>query len=368
MMRIAHVNQDRGTAPSREKGAAVHVRAMRRAFEALGATVVAIDEPEPRAVRDRLRRELGRGGLDLVYERYSIHAYAAGEVARGAGIPHVLEVNAPLTEEAARYRPETLQPVSAERERELFRGARIVAVSRATAEFALARGARREHVSILPNAVDPEVFQPLADERERDARVPRGRFVLGVHGRFRPWHNLAMAVRATRRLLEGGAPALLMVVGYGDGVEALAELPPEARLHLPWCSHEEVAGLVACFDALPLTYAGGDGFYFSPLKLLEGMACGAVPVVPRLGDLPEQVVAYASRAAPMSPLPPRGRVLEQHLRALGYTDGAADGADDGAAEGAAGEAGGGTGDGATGSGPPRDAGLRSPEPGSASGR
>jgi len=107
--------------------------------------------------------------------------------------------------------------------------------------------------------------------------------------------------------------------------------------------------------------AVGRRYRWAPGQPWRAVTQGATP-------LPEQVVAYASRAAPMSPLPPRGRVLEQHLRALGYTDGAADGADDGAAEGAAGEAGGGTGDGATGSGPPRDAGLRSPEPGSASGR
>lgn len=47
--------------------------------------------------------------------------------------------------------------------------------------------------------------------------------------------------------------------------------------------------LVACFDILPLAYALDAGFYFSPLKLLEAMACGVVPVVPDLGELPELV-------------------------------------------------------------------------------
>ena len=46
---------------------------------------------------------------------------------------------------------------------------------------------------------------------------------------------------------------------------------------------------MARFDVLPLSYAPDAPCYFSPLKLLEGMACGAVPVVPALGDLPEAV-------------------------------------------------------------------------------
>jgi glycosyltransferase involved in cell wall biosynthesis len=58
---------------------------------------------------------------------------------------------------------------------------------------------------------------------------------------------------------------------------------------LGWIAHEQMPRMVACFDALPLAYSADAPFYFSPLKLLEAMACGVVPVVPDLGELPELV-------------------------------------------------------------------------------
>ena len=115
-MRIAFVNQDRGIDPARKKGAAVHVVAMRRAFERLGATVVAIDERTGRGVRERLLAALEHAPLDLVYERYSLHGYAAGQIARARSIPHVLEVNAPLADEVRRFRPATELPTDPEAE------------------------------------------------------------------------------------------------------------------------------------------------------------------------------------------------------------------------------------------------------------
>ena len=61
-----------------------------------------------------------------------------------------------------------------------------------------------------------------------------------------------------------------------------------------WVAHEDVGDYVACFDVLALGYPADAPCYFSPLKLLEAMASGAVPVVPDLGDLKQVVTCGES--------------------------------------------------------------------------
>src|SRR2546426_9054083 len=57
------------------------------------------------ALNDQLAALLDRAGpYDLVYERYSLWSLAAMEHAATAGVPGLLEVNAPLIEEQAAYR------------------------------------------------------------------------------------------------------------------------------------------------------------------------------------------------------------------------------------------------------------------------
>jgi len=272
------VNQDAGIGPGRNKGAAVHLRAVRDAFRRLGADVLEIDAVDASEVAAALG---AAAGLDLVYERYALGALAGSRFAREHGIAHVVEVNAPLMEEERRYRARALPPGIEFAEREIFsHAACVLAVSNAVARYALARGAAEAAILVRPNGVDTELFRPP------DAREPAGRFVLGFHGRLRPWHNFEMLAEAAQRLVREGRDVHLVTVGAGDFAGAAApHLPAARRTHVDWVEHGEVARLVARFDALPLTYAADPEFYFSPLKLFEAMACGVVPVVPRLGDL-----------------------------------------------------------------------------------
>jgi glycosyltransferase involved in cell wall biosynthesis len=291
-MRIAHVNPDPGLAPGKQKGACVHVAALRAAFAALGAEVHAIDGAGEREVREALAALEQDGPLDLVYERHALGRYAAGEHARERGVPHVLEVNAPLEDEEQRFRGPALAGLDPARQRACFAGAALVlCVSSAVAAYGRARGARRGHVAVVPNAVDPQLFRPRADgDALRAELVPQGRIALGFHGRLRPWHRFEALVAAAGTLLERGVELQLVLLGEGDfGAHWHGRLPQARVTHRPWAEHAQAARIVACFDLLPLCYAPGEPCYFSPLKLLEGMAVGAVPVVPALGDLPRSV-------------------------------------------------------------------------------
>lgn len=283
-MKVAHVNQDRGVAPGRKKGAAVHVEAMREAFARTGADVRGLDLPDPHA----LRTALDAYAPDLVYERYALGCSSAGSWAHVRGVPHVLEVNAPLALEETLYRGGAA-PYD---ERELFgRATRVLAVSSATAEYSIERGARPDRVTVTPNAVDAERFRPRAAvDALRDELVPPGRFAVGFHGRLRPWHNFPFLVEALRRALEARVPVHLVALGEGDFEEHVrGALEADRASFLGWRPHEEAARVVATFDVLPLTYAPDAPCWFSPLKLLEAMACAVVPVVPDVGDLRETV-------------------------------------------------------------------------------
>lgn len=288
-MRIVCLNQDPGIGPTRKKGAAVHLAAMRDAFASLGAGIVALDESDAERVTAGLEGAIVAGAVDLVYERYALGKHAAARFCRARRVPLVLEVNAPLADEEARYRGGAVDPEAAARDRELFGAAKLViAVSSDVARYAIERGAPSERVHVRANGVDTRRFRPRTPGDPVRARlVPEGRFALGFHGRLRPWHGFELFARAAARLLELGDPVHLVLVGEGEFEPALeaAGIPTERVTRIPWVDHGEIGPYVASFDALPLTYDPAAPCYFSPLKLAEAMACGAVPILPELGDL-----------------------------------------------------------------------------------
>ncbi|MSR61660.1 MAG: glycosyltransferase [Planctomycetes bacterium] len=284
-MRIVCLNQDAGIGPGRKKGAAVHLAAMRDAFVVQGAEVVPLDESDEKRVEAALTAARARG-VDLVYERYALGKSAAARFTRAQGIPLVLEVNAPLAEEEARYRAGAAD-VSAS-DRELFSSAELViAVSSDVARYAIERGALPERVHVRPNGVDTRRFRPRVEgDAVRAKLVPAGRFALGFHGRLRPWHGFELFARAAERMLAAGEDIHLVLVGEGEFEPHLARRVPAERVtRIAWVEHAEIGPYVASFDALPLTYDPSAPCYFSPLKLAEAMACGVVPVLPALGDL-----------------------------------------------------------------------------------
>ena len=297
-MKIAFVNQDPGIAPGRAKGAAVHLEAMRRAFRALGHEVVCFDQPTTELLGTQLASSAHQRPFDLIYERYALGATAASHFAHAGRVPHVLEVNAPLVAEAIAYRGLSDAQSLLDSERRLFRGASLLAaVSEEVAAYCRASSEAPVSVAVLPNGIDAEYFHLGRRENSRErAGIPSGRFVLGFHGRLRPWHAFETLACATAALVSRGIDAHLLCVGRGDFEAATRDatdgLLGSDRLTVqPWLPYEEVGAWIGAFDCLPLTYAKGGPHYFSPLKLREAMAVGAVPLVPRVGDL-DRVVQH----------------------------------------------------------------------------
>lgn len=286
-MHLAYVNQDKGIRPSKRKGARVHVESMVDAFRGLGARVTLVEVGEDARTLEALRTLHAEQKLDLVYERYSLAGGAGARFASEAGVPHVVEVNSPLIDEEREHRGEP-PANTVDVERFVFSNAtRIFAVSSQVAAYVRAAGGDADGIVLTPNAVDADRFRPRSVSVPG---IPAERVVLGFHGRLRPWHAFDRWVRAASGLIRAGHDVHVLTIGEGDFETALrAEVPEDRFTCFGWLLHAEVAERVAAFDLLPLSYSPGAPCYFSPLKLLEGMACGAVPVVPALGDLPDVV-------------------------------------------------------------------------------
>jgi glycosyltransferase involved in cell wall biosynthesis len=225
---------------------------------------------------------------DVVLERYSLGGGAALEAAADLGLPGALEVNAPLVEEAMRFRG--LQQVASwrERERSLMAGAQLlIVVSTSLREHAVASGAVPERITVIPNGADLESFGRGGGPEVR-ARLGLGsEVVVGFAGSLKPWHGVRRLVEAMSGLPPGYC---LLVVGDGPERAALERLSTEIGLRAIFTGGVPHAQMPAFLDAMDIGVAPFEpmpDFYFSPLKVVEYMAAGLPVVATRQGDLPE---------------------------------------------------------------------------------
>jgi glycosyltransferase involved in cell wall biosynthesis len=298
-MRLAYLSTDPGIPYGGAKGASVHLASIAEALAAEGHDLLVLvsaiepgSAPPPgvtaevlpgpgkgATVRERLRcqeelaqwlqRRLERFGANVLYERLALHSAAGSAAAQRLAIPYLVEVNAPLPEEAARYRSLDEPEVAERLEGMTLSKADVVfAVSPPLAAYAKARGASR--VIVLQNAAAIERFPPA----ERNGAHPVAVFA----GSLRPWHGIE-TIAAAWRLLGAAAPRLL-VVGDGPSGALLRGLAATVTGPVP---PTRVPGLLARAAIGLAPYSADAPLYFSPLKLFEYLAAGLATVV---ADLP----------------------------------------------------------------------------------
>jgi glycosyltransferase involved in cell wall biosynthesis len=340
-VRILYLCADPGIPVRGHKGASIHVRALTDAFSSLGHSVTLVtprpgpsDGPRPQArlievpapaqpadasaaERERAARaaaeslvQIGKQLLaeerfDLIYERYSLWSEAGAQLAAETRLPYVVEVNAPLRVEAARYRSLADPDLAARIEARIVAAASaLVVVSEPLRAYLLEQGASPQKVHVIPNAVDENRFHPAVDGNAMRARLGLAdKFVVGFVGTTRPWHDLETLIAAMARLtsatsslpeLQGGHPGpyhLLLVGEISDSVRATITahgLGDSVTIAGP-VPNSEIPGWLAAMDVAISPHPGLSDFYFSPLKLFEYLACGKAVVAANVAPLTEVV-------------------------------------------------------------------------------
>ncbi|MCI0334961.1 MAG: glycosyltransferase family 4 protein [Planctomycetes bacterium] len=319
-MRVAYVCADPGVPVFGCKGCSIHVQAVLRALlkqridVELFASRIGGNAPDglhslpvnclPRArdaepaareqqlfgVNLTLRKTLEqKGPFDLVYERYTLWSCAAMEYARDGGFPGLLEVNAPLVQEQAKYRRLFHAGLAEEVARRVFGAAAILlAVSEEVADFLNQYPDAHQRVHVIPNGVDPDRFALSRDDRQHKKET----FTVGFVGTLKPWHGLDILLEAFSRLYQRDPSIRLLIVGDGpqrpDLEAKIASWSPALRQAVRLTgavAGDVVPKLLAEMDVAAAPYPALADFYFSPLKVYEYMAAGRAVVASRIGQL-----------------------------------------------------------------------------------
>jgi glycosyltransferase involved in cell wall biosynthesis len=326
-MRIAYVSGDLGVPVFGTKGASIHLRELARTFRSLGHEVLILatraggqapagfDIPvceipttngsgseasrELRAVRGagELRRR-GRAplftfGPDVIYERLSLFGSAGVSLAAALDVPILVEVNAPLSQEQAKYRGLGSAERAEAVERAVLRAAdRVIAVSGWLRRWLVNLGVEPRRVAVVPNGVDPERFDAAAGERDaiRARLGVDGRPLVGFVGTLKPWHDVSTLIRAVAHLRRTSLAPELLIIGDGRERPRLEQLARdegvvEAVTFTGAVPHERVPAFLSALDVAVAPYRPDDDFYFSPLKLVECLAAARPVVAADVGEI-----------------------------------------------------------------------------------
>ncbi|WP_431282447.1 glycosyltransferase family 4 protein [Humitalea sp. 24SJ18S-53] len=231
----------------------------------------------------RLNQAAAGFSPDVIYERANLFHLAGALVARHRGLPLLLEVNAPLAQERARFGNLALRRIAAATEHFNWRRAStVLPVTAVLAAIVAAAGVPASRIVVIPNGID------MADFPEPPPPAEAPEVVLGFVGFLRDWHGLDRVLRAIAAW-QGAPRFVLRIVGEGparEGLEALAaELGIADRLHFTGLAARD--GIPALIGGFDIALQPGAVAYACPLKVLEYMAAGRAIVAPDQPNLRE---------------------------------------------------------------------------------
>lgn len=304
-MRILYVCADPGIPVLGAKGASVHVRNIidalvgRGHHVVLGCAALGAGNPAPGAAAvvelneaddDQLFRLMRTHRVEAVIERYSLASGPARRASSRAGVPFVLEVNAPLVLEATRHRGLTDTARWLAWEREVFASADAIGVVSSALARYVSSVAPDATPRWVPNGVDVAMFEAAAPV---DLALAGDAVTIGFVGSMKAWHGVVELVQAVADL-GPSSPAQLVVAGTGPQAGAIAALVAQNGLGSRTCllgevAHAQIPSVLGSLDIGAAPYSTDDDFYFSPLKVLEYLAAGLPVVCPSAGDLPALV-------------------------------------------------------------------------------
>ncbi|NVD08485.1 glycosyltransferase family 4 protein [Vibrio sp. JPW-9-11-11] len=316
-MNVAYVCSDRGVPIFGTKGCSLHIQEVCQALSqyqisfslfaaSLGGQCPSQLHPNVvyqiahQRIKDRAQREqadiednqatlellANAGPFDFVYERYSLWSHAGMTYANAIGVPGILEVNAPLIEEQARYRGLVDHASAVSISEQCFSHAtHILAVSKEVAHYLNQFPQARGKIQLLPNGVNVERFSNC-----RSHAITKRPFTIGFVGTLKPWHGVESLIEAFAQLYPLHSHIRLMIVGDGPQRPALqAQIDSLDLNHVVQMtgavSPAEMPDYLSKMDIGAAPYPDNIEFYFSPLKVFEYMAAQLPVVASRTGQI-----------------------------------------------------------------------------------
>ncbi|MCD6351079.1 MAG: glycosyltransferase [Armatimonadetes bacterium] len=218
-------------------------------------------------------------------------------------------------------------PLSSVERRILARADALVAVDTAAREVLEAKGARRP-ISIVPHAIDPDLYSP-GDATDRRSQLGLRGFVVGYVGRLVPEKGVedmlgAVALLTQRaRQRSSGTECSVLLVGEGPQREQL-EAYAQAHLSGPSTApqvpvvftgavpHDQVAEYYRCMDVLVLPSRTASHWREQfGRTIIEALACGVPVIGSDSGAIPTTIGMTAGLVYPEGEVEPLASALEQ---------------------------------------------------------
>ncbi len=246
----------------------------------------------------------------VMYRPEIIHAasnfvvgMAAVNVARAMGISSIYEIRGFWHETQASkrlgYRGSDHYNLSEAMEVEVAKRAdHVLTITNSIAEILIDYGIDEEKISVLPNCVDPENFEPMNRDLLLEEKYELfDKVVIGYIGSFVEYEGLDLLFEAISIVKDSvGEYLRLLMVGDGPEIENLEKISEDLGIselvtftgRIP---HHEVARHYSVIDITPFPRKGRRVCELvSPLKPFEALAMGKTVIVSDVGALSEIIV------------------------------------------------------------------------------
>ena len=248
------------------------------------------------AYAQRLVEEAKSGNVSILHSASNfLNGLAAAKAARTAGCRSIYEVRGlwhlsqavkePGFESTDHFLYSEIMERAAVREADA-----VVTISEALKERLVHTGVKPEKITVIPNAVDLNIFKPRSPNVELKKRLGlEGKTVIGFIGSLTGYEGLDLLIKAVAALVGRGANIALLIIGHGYAEKALKKLasshPHKDCIrfvgHVPF---NDIKKYYSIIDIFPFPRNGYEVCRLSPpLKVLEVMAA-AKPVI--VSDLP----------------------------------------------------------------------------------
>ena len=240
----------------------------------------------------RVRKQVKKDNINLIYERYSLFMIATVWWAKRKNIPIVIEINDSCIVE--RVRPLTFKSLAFKIERWIFKNATgLVFISSHFKQVATEQYGEISPSVVSPNAADLDNFE-IDDHKAQQLRVNLGiddKVVVGYVGAFVHWHGIDWFMEKIAPKLAQYPNITLLLIGDGKSYEPIQKIIKNAGIEsqviltgrIP---HDEVSHYLSAMDFGILPDSND---YGSPMKLFEFMAMKKGMVVPDFSPIAEVV-------------------------------------------------------------------------------